>query len=87
MFGEQSEKALLIVQCESTFNPKAVNYNDGMKGYNAYGLFQIHSRFWQEDHRKYKTNWKDNVDYAKMIYNKMGWRAWSCNRLVKSIKN
>ena len=69
---EQVENALLIMNCESGGNPKAINYGDLERtGYGSYGLFQIHG----------PTNWEwdnpeVNTDRAVTKFYMGGWESW-----------
>lgn len=36
-----------VARCESGFNPKAINYDDGAKGSHSYGLMQFKIPTWQ----------------------------------------
>ena len=45
IFGSQSDTAIKVFTCESNLNKKAIHYNDGMVGYHAFGIAQIHEKF------------------------------------------
>lgn len=79
-FGEDAPTAVQIAMCESTLNPKAVNYDDAkITGHPSWGLFQLN--------RLKFTDWDDpliNIIEAKKLFDRRGWQPWSCARKIKN---
>lgn len=83
-FGPATLDAIVIVQCESGFDPNALNQN--VDGTEDHGLFQINDvhrdsfepvtgRSW--DHR-YDAD--ANTAFAAWLYGHSGWAPWRCNK-------
>ncbi len=79
-FGPKVVKeALDIAYCESRFDPEAVHANTN--GTIDRGVFQISSI---HGYSKYKLTaaW-ENINIAKQMYKKSGWRPWVCRRVLQ----
>ena len=81
-FGTAAGQARQIVKCESGFDPGAVSHT------NDHGLFQInavHRGTWVD---VTGTGWENRYDpelntiYAKYLYDREGWRPWSCRKVL-----
>jgi len=95
VFQDKSEEALLIVACESRFNPQTIGdthlmhfdeKHQEMVG-DSVGTFQIRvgGKGWNRARangmtaNEFREKLKDityNVEYAKTIYDRVGWSAW-----------
>jgi hypothetical protein len=79
VFGRHAPAATRVAQCESSMNPEAVSPGGG-----NHGLFQINNVHRHEFTRvtgepwsqRYSAYW--NTVYAKYLYDRQGWRPWSC---------
>jgi hypothetical protein len=82
VFRDKCEEALIIAQCESTFNPNNINEEDAkVTGYASYGLFQINGPdTWA---------WNDPLQNTLAAYDKYtrrGWNPWpGCKKKLPSI--
>lgn len=79
IFGSVGQSAINVARCESTLNPSAVS-----KGGANWGLFQINSVH-KDDFEAYTgqpwsevLNAKYNTEYAKKLYDSLGWSPWAC---------
>ncbi len=70
---------MYILDCESSGNPKAINWKDNHRGCKgSFGLFQIaciHFGKYSID----ETNWDDaelNIETAYQVWLKSGYNAW-----------
>ncbi len=79
VYGERMAK---IVKCESGYNLNKHNYSDPHGG--SYGLFQINKPWAKTAQQMGLDIMKpdDNFKFAKVILDKQGLNAWSCNKLV-----
>lgn len=74
VFGANSDMALRIVACESSFNPKATNWNDAkITGMPSQGLFQINAPY---NERLFEVDY--NIQVAYEMFQKRYWQPWSC---------
>ena len=83
-FPEDSHTAIAIVQCESNFNPKAINRNNP-DGSTDGGLFQINSVHDQtlKEMGLDKFNPEDAAKFARYLYDQRGgWQDWVCLRHI-----
>lgn len=76
-FGDQCQKALSVVRCESSFNPGTV----GAAGER--GLFQIHPvhiPYLQDRGMTWDSMFDpaSNISYAYDLYSRSGWGPWTC---------
>jgi hypothetical protein len=101
VFGDDAPEALMIVRCESRFQPERIGdkgimlydaTHDEMVG-DSVGLFQIRTggEGWNrarannmtaDEFRTHLKNYKNNVDYAKTIYDRGEWSAWTCKKVL-----
>lgn len=80
-FPEVEAQARAIVQCESRFNPGAVNPNGGY-----HGLFQLGEQWHVQAFASVTgESWADavytpwfNAQYARHLYDGYGWSQWTC---------
>jgi hypothetical protein len=72
-------QALSIAYCESKFNEEAENYNNN--GTWDYGVFQINDVH-GFDKRTRLAAW-ENINIAKQMYIKNGWKPWTCRKVVQ----
>jgi len=69
---------LKIVKCESSFNPKAINWDDAtITGYPSMGVLQL-NRPYDEKYFDYKINIAEAYD----LYLKRGYQPWSCSYIL-----
>lgn len=85
-FPENPERAVAIAECESGLDANAINTKN-KNGSTDGGLMQINST-----HDKQmevlgldKFNVDDNLKFARMLYEKNGFKPWVCNRLIKKV--
>lgn len=77
VFGEDAPDAFNVLFCENrNLNPNATNHNNN--GTIDRGLFQINSIHGGEEMFDPETN----VKKAKAIFDKQGWRPWTCAHRV-----
>ena len=75
-------QALNVAWCESKYKEEAENYNKNNTW--DFGVFQINDvHGLSEDDRKIA---RINIDYAKKLYMRQGWRPWVCARKLGYIK-
>jgi len=78
VFGEDAPDAFNVLFCENrNLNPEAVNHN--RNGSRDLGIFQLNDRYWGGEEN---FNWKTNIDKAKTIFDKQGWKPWTCSGRV-----
>lgn len=84
-FGSLTVEAIVIVQCESGFDPLAVGENTN--GTRDHGLFQINDVHQQTFEAVMGRPWADiydpdlNVAFAAWLHDRAGgWGPWRCNR-------
>jgi hypothetical protein len=79
VFGSAAPAATRVAKCESGLNPNAVSPGGG-----NHGLFQINNVHKSEFTRVTGASWSKiydpylNTVYAKYLYDRQGWRPWSC---------
>jgi soluble lytic murein transglycosylase-like protein len=76
-FGNQTQNALRVMACESGGNPSASSHTDD------HGLMQINAPTWCSFFGVSRQELQDpetNVKLASIIYQRSGWRAWTCAR-------
>ena len=79
---KQYDRFVKIIQCESGWNPDAVNTKNKNGSYDM-GLLQINS-IHKNISNADKLNYKKAIDWAiAKVKKDGGFGAWSCNRLVK----
>jgi len=74
------ELAVKIFNCESGLNPKALNDNPRTGDFSV-GIAQINLHGNLAKDRPSKEQLQDakfNIDYAYSMYQKSGWKPWSC---------
>jgi len=78
-FPEDAETALKIAACESGYNPEA--YNPTNNSHDR-GIFQIsdkyHKKTWTEMGYTDMHDVKQNIEYARVLYEESGWNHWVC---------
>lgn len=86
-YGVKSETVKKIAHCESTLNPKAINYNDGGPGKHSVGILQFqkitfdgYSKKMGEDLDYYSTY--DQAKVASYMISKGQIHQWSCSRIL-----
>ncbi|WP_029088099.1 resuscitation-promoting factor [Brevibacterium album] len=75
MLGGSGSRWYKIVECESTFNPRAVNPN------GHYGLFQFKLATWRSvggSGNPIDAHPTEQFKRAKILQEKAGWGQWSC---------
>lgn len=79
-----------VAYCESTHNPKAINYNDGGKGKHSVGIMQFQSAtfyYWEkklgEDLNIDSTY--DQVKLASYMVSQGQIHQWSCARILNLV--
>jgi len=82
VFGQYSNQALAVAQCESSLNPGARN-SQSIGGAHAAGLFQIlDTSTWNSTSYRNASpyNASANIHAAYEIFHRDGnsWREWSC---------
>lgn len=87
VFGEDAEDALKIAECESRFNPNAVNRNwseeEGEYWSTDRGIFQINDVF-HPAHIKFYFDYKTNIAMAYKIFKDAGnsFSPWTCKYIL-----
>jgi hypothetical protein len=81
VFGAQAENALRIVKCESSFKTDALG--DTNTPHPSAGLFQIRLLPERQITKEQMFNVDENINYAKMLFDKHGWKPWSCRGVIK----
>jgi hypothetical protein len=77
VFGDQSDRALAIVKCESGFKPRAINWGDAsITGQPSCGYFQ-HNDARCRDDNSIIWDMHYQVDLAKEKFDKRGWVPWT----------
>ena len=71
-------QALDIAYCESKYNANAVHVNKN--GTRDVGVFQINSIHGYPEYQL-KAAW-ENINIAKQMYKKSGWRPWVCRTVA-----
>ena len=84
-FGQHTDEALKIIQCESQGRPDAVGdthlvyKKNGIEYGASYGLFQI--RYLpKRDKPSQLLNPEHNIQTAYAIYKDQGWNPWTCKK-------
>ncbi|MFA5128560.1 MAG: transglycosylase SLT domain-containing protein [Patescibacteria group bacterium] len=83
LWGDETERAFEIVNCESGWKTAIISRT------NDVGLFQINlAAHWAqipgEDRAEkilWLQNWRNNVEFAYMLWADQGWRPWVCSRI------
>lgn len=79
LFGDQARTARCIVQRESNWNPRAINWRDHHRnGVGSFGLFQL-GRIWigySGGRWQPLLDPVTNVRVAHRIYIRFGWTPW-----------
>lgn len=88
VFGKDADRALLLLigdgkhkTCRNgenhNLNPEAVNIN--RNGSEDYGVFQLNNAY---HGGKENFDWKLNIDKAYAIYERQGFRPWTCSVIL-----
>lgn len=92
VFGDKADIAIAIAKAESGLNPEAVGdlhitfeKNGKLMGMSC-GLFQVRILEGRPDCETLKDP-KENVKFAKALYDKAGWEPWSAYTSGKYLKN
>lgn len=87
-FGSHTVEAIVIVQCESNFDPNATGNNTN--GTQDHGLFQINDVHMRTFEAVIGHPWADvydptlNTAFAAWLYDHAGgWGPWRCNRYLE----
>lgn len=92
VFGDKADIAIAIAKAESGLNPEAVGdlhitfEKDGKLMGMSCGLFQVRILEGRPDCETLKDP-KENVKFAKALYDKAGWEPWSAYTSGKYLKN
>lgn len=82
VFKEDAPDAFNVLFCENRgLNPRAVNLNKN--GTRDLGIFQLNDAYWGGEEN---FDWKLNIDKAHKIFEKQGWKPWTCSTRV-NVKN
>lgn len=74
LWGKNADTMIKIIQCESNFNPKAINWNDAkITGMPSQGVAQINAPY-----NERLFDWKYNLDVAFEMYQRRSFQPWSC---------
>lgn len=76
-FGQHADRAKKIIQCESSWNEKAVN-NSNRNGSNDKGLWQINSIHKISD--ACRLDYRCATDFARKLFDRQGFNPWVCHR-------
>ncbi len=82
-FGADALIAIAIAKCESSLDPHRIGdkdkqfYKNGKLYGKSCGLFQIRL-FPNRPNCDYLLDTENNVKYAKKLFDKKGWKPWSC---------
>jgi len=82
--GIDPYEAYSIINCESRWNPEAVNgsHNNGGNGTDL-GLFQINTKYQPQVKPSCSLDYRCATEEAIKIYKKRGnWSAWTCASIV-----
>lgn len=83
-FHETPNTAVAVAKCESGLDVDIQSQHILSYGQEqSFGLFQIHKPDWHDKAVElglddYATNPRTNLELAKYIYDRYGWRMWSC---------
>ena len=89
-FGEETDNALRIMECESQGSENAIGdghlkFKQGTIEYGAsYGLFQIRHLKGRPS-PSFLLDPENNVKYAYQIYQAQSWKPWTCRRVLTNI--
>ncbi len=86
VFGDA--KMVAILKCESKWRQFSTSTIPLMSPTHDVGISQINQVQWQEAKDKgldIFNSLEDNLTMGKIIYDKEGRNAWTCNRLVKDV--
>lgn len=77
---EEHDKLYKIIDCESKWNPNAINTKNKNGTYDR-GLFQInsvHKTLTNED----AFNFKKNIDFGIKLFKSQGLKPWVCRKFI-----
>ena len=81
-FGKYADKALAIVECESKFDPNALNCKTANDGCDR-GLWQFNSKWHPEVSDAEAFNWELSTNHAYRISNGgVDFSQWVCEDLI-----
>ncbi len=87
-FPEDPDTAVRIAHCESRLDPSRVG--DTHTAYSSYGVFQIRllpGRVKYAGLTAQKLlDARQNIAYARKIYDRFGWRPWTCARIISAVE-
>ncbi len=87
-FPEDPDTAVRIAHCESRLDPTRVG--DTHTAYSSYGVFQIRLLPGRVKYAGLTAekllDARANIAYARKIYDRFGWRPWTCARIVGVVK-
>jgi hypothetical protein len=89
-YGVKVAVAESVTKCESTHNPKAINYHDGGYGKHSVGLWQYQSSTWNYWSKKYGEKLDINSAYdqtklASYMLSKNQGHQWTCYRKIYNV--
>lgn len=87
-FGEEMVK---IVNCESGFNPKAVNINKDSRKTKDFGIFQLNNYYQKKLAESMgidinNMSIQEQFEITKEIVNKNGYEPWVCHKKISHVK-
>ncbi|HHH12541.1 MAG TPA: hypothetical protein ENJ77_01545, partial [Candidatus Moranbacteria bacterium] len=84
-FPEDPDTAVAIAHCESRLDPTQVG--DKHTEYYSYGVFQIRLLPGRVKYAgltaKKLLDPRENIAYARKIYDRFGWKPWTCAKYVR----
>ena len=85
-FGDRTIEAIVIVQCESSFDPGAVGSNrDGSQDHGLFQINDVHRPVFETvTGRSWSTRYdpEANTAFAAHLYRRSGWQPWTCERAL-----
>jgi len=76
VFGKDAEVAIAVAKAESGLDPLVVG--DMNTKYHSIGVFQIRLLPERGLTMEQMQNADENINYAKMLFDKHGWKPWTC---------
>lgn len=86
LWGKDGPRMMEIAKCESHMNQFRLDGSTVRSYTDDWGFFQINARSWDKDAKDlgldYKGSVIDNIKMAKYVWDRQGFNAWVCNRMI-----